>query len=545
MIRRGIVVVHGVGHQSRVDQLDWVVESLAAFLGRALGHDNVQLTARTSPGGDELASARIRLTLPDKTEPFEEWHIREAWWAQSFRPSNSVTVLGWAVVAGWYHVLATARDVVGRSAGRLAGHRIQHEESGVWTRDEAGKIHALFDIVVWLVITLGYVLVYAIAAVLILPLYVFLVLPLAVLWPAGIGRLQVALVNTLTGGIGDQHATTNRRVAAAGAADTVVRALWSFIAPERPGNTRYDTVTVIAHSGGCVVSFDALVRHDVRRWLSESDSLRRITWITVGSGLNLAWRMRAKKAWDCAFWSRSLGDHVNWIDIYSRYDPVPQGAPPAEMVEALAGPPPVPFVTVQVTNRDWPLSDHGAYWENFEEAMSRMVHAITDSRLGWQPLTALGGSYAVQTPAAGATDAHPLAAPVEQAIMAAPDRQRQVTTRRFASFLLIAAGVLFLITASPSIGHWLLGEQVTGPVLSWSGVDLSWPKVEWREALDARIPSSFAGIDFTDKRPWIVGAIALAFLAEVLVILARLGMHLWSWRHAEPTSQWIGSYGSH
>jgi hypothetical protein len=214
------------------------------------------------------------------------------------------------------------------------------------------------------------------------------------------------------------------------------------------------------------------------------------------------------------------------------------------MVEALAGPPPIPFVTVQVTNRDWPLSDHGAYWENFEEAMSRMVHAITDSRLGWQPLTALGGSYAVQTPAAGATAAHPLAAPVEQAIMAAPERQRHVTTRRFASFLLIAVCVLFLITASPSIGHWLLGEQVTGPVLSWSGVDLSWPKVEWREALDARIPSSIAGIDFTDKRPWIVGAIALAFLAEVLLILARLGMHLWSWRRAEPTSEWIGSYGS-
>jgi hypothetical protein len=99
VIHRGIVVVHGVGHQSRADQLDWVVESLVDFLSEALGHNNVQLTARTEPGNDALASARIRLTLRGATEPFEEWHIREAWWAQSFRPSGSATVLGWALVA--------------------------------------------------------------------------------------------------------------------------------------------------------------------------------------------------------------------------------------------------------------------------------------------------------------------------------------------------------------------------------------------------------------------------------------------------------------
>jgi len=366
--------------------------------------------------------------------------------------------------------------------------------------------------------------------VVILPLYVFLLLPLVALWPSAIGRLQVALVNTVTGGIGDQHATTNRRVAAAGAADSVVRALWYFIAPERPGNSVYDTVTVIAHSGGCVVSFDALVRHDVRRWLSESTSLRRVTLMTVGSGLNLAWRMRAKrKARDGAFWDRPLGDHVNWIDIYSRFDPVPQGPPPAEMVEALVGPPPHPFVTVQVTNRDWPLSDHGAYWENFEEAMSRMVHAITDSRLGQQPLTELGDSYSVQTQRGGETEAHPLARSVREAIRAAPDRQRQVTTRRFVSFLLIAVGVALVYLTSKSLGAWLLGDRM-------EILGVSWPPLAWRRDLGQLIPTSLLGINFTSLRPWIVGALALAFFAEVLLLLAQLGIHLWSWHRAEPAS---------
>jgi hypothetical protein len=496
-----------------------------------MGHNNVQLTARTGPGDDALASARIRLTLPCTTEPFEEWHIREAWWAQSFRPSGSATVLGWALVAAYYHVVTTAKGVFGHNVARLAAGRPKQDGSGVWTREETGKLHALFDIVVWLVITLGYLFVYAVGAIVILPLYVFLLLPLVALWPSAIGRLQVALVNTVTGGIGDQHATTNRRVAAAGAADSVVRALWYFIAPGRLGSSVYDTVTVIAHSGGCVVSFDALVRHDVRRWLSESTSLRRVTLMTVGSGLNLAWRMRAKrKARDCAFWDRPLGDHVNWIDIYSRFDPVPQGPPPVEMVEALVGPPPHPFVTVQVTNRDWPLSDHGAYWENFEEAMSRMVHAITDSRLGQQPLSELGDSYSVQTQRGGEMEAHPLARPVREAIKAAPDRQRQVTTRRFASFLLIALGVALVYLTSNSLGAWLLGDRM-------EILGVSWPPLAWRRDLGQLIPTSLLGFNFTSLRPWIVGALALAFLAEVLLLLAQLGIHLWSWRRAEPASE--------
>jgi hypothetical protein len=263
------------------------------------------------------------------------------------------------MVAAYYHVVTTARGVFGHNVTRLAAQGPRQEESGVWTREETGKLHALLDNLVWLVITLGYLFVCAIGAVVILPHYVFLLLPLVALWPSATGRHQVALVNTLTGGIGDQQATTNRRVAAAGAADSVVCALWSFIAPERPENMEYVTVTVIAPWGGCVVSFDALVRHDVMRWLSKSTSLRRVTLMTVGSGLNFAWRMRAKKVRDCAFWDRTIGDHLNWIDIYSRYGPVPQGPPPVEMVEPLVGPTPHPFVTVQVTNRDSPLSDHG------------------------------------------------------------------------------------------------------------------------------------------------------------------------------------------
>ena len=71
MIRRGIVVVHGVGEQGRSDQLDTVVEPLVEFLSRGLGHGNVHLVARTHREGGGTPSATIHLTPPGG-EPLEE-----------------------------------------------------------------------------------------------------------------------------------------------------------------------------------------------------------------------------------------------------------------------------------------------------------------------------------------------------------------------------------------------------------------------------------------------------------------------------------------
>src|SRR5690606_39587287 len=55
----------------------------------------------------------------------------------------------------------------------------------------------------------------------------------------------------------------------------------------------------------------------------------RINWVTVGSGLTLAWNVRfGKGAADRALWQRPL-DRVNWLNLYARYDPVSQGPAPA------------------------------------------------------------------------------------------------------------------------------------------------------------------------------------------------------------------------
>ncbi len=98
---------------------------------------------------------------------------------------------------------------------------------------------------------------------------------------------------------------------------------------------------------------------------------------------------------DRAFW-RPINGHVNWLNIYARYDPVPQGAPPRDMVEALVGPDPLlnggpmgarpPYVNLRVANEDFPATDHNRYWDNPEEVFSRIVHVIADGSLANAPI---------------------------------------------------------------------------------------------------------------------------------------------------------------
>src|SRR5215218_11497780 len=146
MIRRGIVVTHGVGSQRRIDQLDDVVEPLMSFLGHALGYKNVHLVARTQVSDDLLASAVIQLTPPNGAP--EEWHVREAWWAESFRSSPSATVLSWAVGAAIFHLRSTWRNVFWLNVKRVVGRETTSQKGGVWGATGTGKIRAFFDAIV-------------------------------------------------------------------------------------------------------------------------------------------------------------------------------------------------------------------------------------------------------------------------------------------------------------------------------------------------------------------------------------------------------------
>ncbi len=532
MIRRGIVVTHGVGQQRRADQLSTIVEPLVAFLGRSLGHGNVHLTARTGPDEDGVATAWIFLRKPGCDLPVEEWVVREAWWAESFRPSTSGTIIIWALRAFWHHIQATYEKVFLRNIRRVLPwmDKPSPQGTGVWASDTPGPVRAVLDAAVWAFIMVGYLILYAVALGIIIPLYVLLVFPFNRILPAKVRSAQLALINLLTSGIGDQQAMTNRRVAVAGAANTVARGLWYFLAPNRPDDphtqqpAHYDTVTVVAHSGGGVVSYEALVRGDIRGWMREDPPVQRVTWVTVGSGLNLAWRMRARrKAREQAFWNRSLREYVNWIDIYARYDPVPQGEPPHEMVRGLIGEQPAPYRTLRVANTDWPFTDHSAYWGNREEVMSRIVHAVTDSRLARQPLNELSdGSYGT----------HDLSSSVKRAVEATSNHRSLVTRNRVLTLLALCAGGMLLLAFGSQVGEWGTGQR--NELLG-----LAWPDLSFRRRL-GRLTPEWAN--------WFVGALSLVLLAVIALTLLKALSSFLSWSRLEvddpPPPSWGRVIGS-
>jgi hypothetical protein len=546
VIRRGIVVVHGVGEQRRADQLDTVVESLVGFLSRVAGHGNVHLITRTHREGGATPSATIHITPPGG-KPLEEWHIREAWWAQSFKPSDTSSVLGWAMRAFFAHLASTWQNILVRNLRLvLPGDEPPPEGVGVWRVAAAGsRLHYALDALNWIVITIGYTVVYLAGLLLLFPVYLFLVLPLEWLWPAMASRVLRNLLNLISGNIGDQHAMTNRYVAISAAANTVSTALQPFLDPRAllRSHAVYDTVTVIAHSGGAVVSYDALAGEEVRDWVRDGPAGRRITWITVGSGLNLAWRMHARnKARDQAFWHRPIGRYVNWIDIYARYDPVPQGEPPGALVAAVTagdqqaddgtGQALRPFVGVRVANDDWPFSDHGGYWTNREEVMARIVDAISDSRLGREVLNPADGAFAVRY-SDGGERPHMLAPALQRAVESGRGHRRRVTTVqsiRLGAGAAVIGGLLLLRDGVAALGGWLLGERAE--LNGWA-----WLPAGFQQWLDRLVPHSLLWVDIDGVRAWLVGAAAILLALLVMLLILRPIRQYVRWRRPEPDEQ--------
>lgn len=547
VVRRGIVIVHGVGEQQRGEYIGSFVEPLAGFVADSCGSENVSVTVRNEPEAPAWATLFIHGDRRD-----EEWHIREAWWARDFRPSSSKTVLFWAIIAGltiawatWRSVFvrAVARtfhdyqqmelsrdDLMGRPAGRTPGGKLYllpEAQHGLWVAPQTLPGKAVLDALVWLFICVLYVAGTALLLVVLVPLYLFLLLPLSFLLPGPVGAVQRKLAGIIVSTIGDQQAITARRFALAGASNEVAQSLWWMLNKRglarakraTEGFTGYETVTVVAHSGGCLVSFDALAGQ-VKEWLADPElpegvsRPKRIGWITAGSGLNLAYRMRrTRDPREVAFWRRPLVGFVNWTNIYARYDPVPQGPPPPDLVTTLLREDGLidgvsqsrpPYVCLRVVNDDFPASDHSRYWTNRVEVMSRVVALIADSARAARELDPQDGTFpATLSPALDAAiraNANP---------EAMRQHRRRALKRQAPMYLgiLAVAGVLAFAAA--------LGRQ-------FLDIDL----------IDRAMPHSLFGINIGDQRAWLCGAIVGLFAVMIAgQLLAFLGQ-LASWTRA-------------
>ena len=588
-IYRGIVVVHGVGEHTKGSYVSGFVEELAKYLGSLPGYaGKVTMTARNRIDSSDTTWATIDVKNADPTRPDEEWHIREAWWTRTFQADAPGRVYLWAVLAGIALLKAalcqqayrgllgafnrkrldtwpTERE--GRPFLREPSRRLLTEsEQGVWLQPEAGLAKSILDGAVWFILTILFLGLGLVGILVIGVVYLVLVLPISFVLPEFATGLLKKLMNLIVYNLGDQEAMTTKQVALASAANEVNSALWNMLSRQalvsRHANDHdflgFETVTVVAHSGGCVVSMAALKSPDFAVMRAEPlptgySRPERINWVTAGSGLNLAWGVRfGGTTSDEALWNDPL-EGVNWINFFSRYDPVPQGPPPFDMItdvicvptapgqpnapdpEAEPGgpwpgqpPPRPPFVNIRVANTDSPWGDHGAYWENHEEVLSRIVHVATDPYLAANPLSAERTGLPPTVPSTLAKNLAVLEDELGTRLPAAIHRRRWTVSLRTAGVL--AAIIAFFVVSAfigDDVGKWALG---TGELFGMH------PWAPGGHQLENVVAEKFGSLGIREGRNWLVGVAVMGFAALVAVDYCKL--FWWLWRFSATRPDW-------
>ena len=348
----GVLFVHGIGQQAPGETLrEWgssIVRAISDVrFERGMQADPV-VSARLHPEGDLGLYLELEaLGAPSADDCVgpqlpAHWVLSEAWWA------DRVTAPSFSVMASWLGpggVLARIGETVLRySAGAGPSARIV-------------TFLRLIGLRVFLV---------AVAS-LVLFLYGLLRLITGVIpvGPLRNGLLTRAIDNFVLEWFGDVYVLIADRAQGAEIRRRFEAAAWALQA------AGCERIVVVAHSGGAIVSLMSMG--------GEPPDLPRIDrFVTLGEGLNLAWRIleddpdaptRYRRLYRRP-WAAFGG--LIWNDFWATQDPAPSG--PLVLPPSMPGSE-HPYATT-VWNRASIRSDHGSYWQNDEEFVIPLIRLI-------------------------------------------------------------------------------------------------------------------------------------------------------------------------
>jgi hypothetical protein len=411
----GILLVHGIGEQSRGDTLtsqgDPVVKWLRGLVSKGGKIEDAKVDVLESvvrhastdaiPG----AHAVIRITpgAEDSANPDADrahWVVAEAWWAEAFRQATFSELLGWAIFVGPF-VFAT-------------------EVSGIAQRMEIGE-HVptalrMVLIPITLIVGVALVLVAAAASFLVSAIAIALVL-VAVTQIPFFADLARSLQQNLASGFGDAYVLTRSPVRFAAMAAQVHAGLQAL-------RRECSSVVVIAESMGTAVAWYGLQLEltepqnpnlkerepaPVGLWLTHGQALRKLTFAlrmargdltarhtilaavtTISLGLSLfafvidlpwwfvvaplvlagiaqirlmaiamdVWNRAGEgiaKDWEKV---RQSSPDLDWLDLWASADPFALG--PLDVKGEK-------IKSYKIRNTGSPWADHTSYWKNTTE----------------------------------------------------------------------------------------------------------------------------------------------------------------------------------
>ena len=412
----GVVFVHGVGEQKESETVREFGGALIGWLQEWHRNRDLDLTVVTSnlTYGDDVRPARFRILLPAfKQRPAQTWHLAEAWWASRLDPPGFVTLCTWGWRILWSDLARLAGNVrdtysvpedesafvrglsaavtlvliialgisvfvgalwlaaaglaalVGaafffraliRGTDRLT-KRARRRRGPV--KDDAPRVHRyignassfLLQLFLAAAAVIGYPLIavmFALAQIPISQVQEFILFK----------TLRFFLVSR----IGDFYTFMYDDIQAVhirGSVPYAVNYLREKLTCKR--------VVVVAHSMGTVIAYDALASRAVPKGAVQE-------LVTFGTALKPAKDLGPKRTTRLA--DQLPGRDFRWVDVWSAFDNV-SGSPtqsPAPATRSVARRD--PDESIEVTNSLSILTDHGDYFTNSEEFLSRLAREI-------------------------------------------------------------------------------------------------------------------------------------------------------------------------
>ena len=385
----GVVFVHGIGSQVAGETIfDWsapLVRTLWAWAEATADPENgrpftdpvewadVDLTGQSTPV--------LQVVIPEMDgHQRQRWVMTEAWWAADVRPPSLSTMLDWLVGKG---------EVKHIGGGIINGLRITaaRRREDITAPDPASPpvIQGRGFVDFLDKIALG--LLFGLLALVIVPIYSIL----RVLGSLPIPGLKGAVSTTqidlfLMNWFGDVRILLADRAQAANLRTQMATAILKLRAYGA------DSIVVVAHSGGTVLSYMLLAD-------PYYDDLDIDKFITHGQALGLAWTLghlkdEVRPDYDdglrdgdrlmrVAHHARQDGtaSKLRWVDFHASHDPAPAFTAsgwPRDIpgTAGQPGPGDKPDQSWTVFNRMSVRNDHGGYWDNEEQFIIPLLREL-------------------------------------------------------------------------------------------------------------------------------------------------------------------------
>jgi hypothetical protein len=204
----------------------------------------------------------------------------------------------------------------------------------------------------------------------------------------------------ITNSFGDVHKYMEHevwRANARGRLEDIIIAMLN----ENGGPEAIKDITIIAHSMGCVVAYDALAERgkvaiEIEKKIKKAKNgwkQKKITFVSVGSAINQVWELYANDQFKRPLAKEITGsgsgktpeqqkEQFHWLDIWARRDPVPAGHLNHAVIEK-AGVHSQQFKGRRIINMDSIFLDHSAYWSNKDDCIPRIAEAINTDKPLW------------------------------------------------------------------------------------------------------------------------------------------------------------------